>query len=172
MHHLLQKLWGIYSKHNFREGQTRVEALLSQMVDLSQSIQSTEAQIAAVRSEQLQKQADAAASFENRLQTLEDERAEVQLRRCDLGSLSEHQRAELQQRDQEITDRISEAQRVHELALQSARRAGEMVAQKHQARLVEQQCQQVEHRAQLRQVIRELKPIFMVSLDEEQHEEL
>lgn len=172
MHQLLQKLWGIYNEHSFREGQARVEALLSQMVDLSQSIQSTEAQITSVRSEQLQKQADATDSHEHRLQTLKNELAEVQLRRRDPDFVSERQHEELQQRHREINECISKAQRVHELALQSARRASESVAQQHQARLVEQRSQQEEHRTQLRQVVPQLQTSFMVGLNEEQRKGL
>lgn len=172
MHLLLQKLWKLCLQHQFRQGQVRVEGLLSGTVELSQSIQSTEERISSLRSEQLQQQADAAKKHEDRLQRLENDRAEVQLQRSDPDTLSESKHAELQQQHQEITESISDAQRVHELALQAARRAGERLLQKHQARLVEQQQQQAEQRIQLRLVASQLKPELLASCNEEQREEL
>ena len=172
LHLLLQKLWKLCLQHQFRHGQVRVEGLLSGTVDLSQSIQSIEERVSLLRSEQLQQQADVANKHEDRLQRLEIDRAEVQLQRSDPDTLSESKHAELQQQHQEITDRISDAQRVHELAQQAARRAGERVLQKHQARLVEQQQQQVEQRTQLRLVTSQLKPELLARCNEEQREEL
>jgi hypothetical protein len=58
-------------------------------------------------------------------------------------------------------------------ALQSSRRAGDLVVQKHRAGLLEQQQQQqLAHRARLRELIPQLKPGFMASLKESQREEL
>ena len=63
MQHLLQRLWDICREHSFLEGQARVEALRSEMVELSHGIQSTERRIASLKSEQLQKQAEAGLSL-------------------------------------------------------------------------------------------------------------